>query len=93
MTGIIVDDCERLAQGRAQREERDRLAQLVRCPRGQGKALLRGLVGGVAEQQGLADARLPVHQHHAASPPLGASQQVTDQLLFRLTSAHNLCAG
>ena len=93
-TGIIGGEPgERLTQGRAQREERDRLAQLVRCSRGQGKAVLRGLVGGVAEQQGLADTRLPVHQHHAASPPLSAPQQVTDHLLFRRTSAQNLPAG
>ena len=84
---------ERLAQGRAQREERNRLAQRVRGSRGQRKALVRCLVDGVAEQQGLADARLPVHQHHAASTPLSAPQQVTDHLLLRLMPAHNLAAG
>ena len=93
-TGIIGGQPgERLAQGRAQREERDRLAQRVRGSRGQRKALFRGLVDGVAEQPGLADARLPVHQHHAASTPLSAPQQVTDHLLLRLMPAHNLAAG
>ena len=81
------------AQGRAQREERDRLAQLVRCPRGQGKALLCRLVGGVAEQQGLADARLPVHQQHAASSPLSTPEEVTDDLLFGRASVQDIPAG
>ncbi len=84
---------ERLAQGRAQRGERDRPAQLVRCSRRQGKTLPRGLAGGAAEQQGLADARLPLHQHHTAQPPLSAPQQVTNYLLLRVTSAHHLIAG
>ena len=93
-TGIIGGELRgRLAQGRAQREERDRLAQLVRCPRGQGKAQLRCLVDGVAEQQGLADARLPVHQHHAARPLLSTPQEVADDLLFGRTSVHDLPAG
>ena len=93
-TGIIAGEPgERPAQGRAQGEEGDRLAQLVRCSRGQGKALLRRFIGGVAEQQRLTDARLPVHQQHATCPPLSAPQQVTDQLLFRLTSAPDLPAG
>jgi len=93
-TGIIGAELRGwLAQGRAQREERDRLAQLVRCPRGQGKTQLRRLIGGVAEQQGLADSRLPVHQHQAARPPLSTSQQVTDDLLFGLTSVQHLPAG
>ena len=77
----------------AQREERDRLAQLVRGSRGQGKALLRALVCGVAEQQGSADARLPVHQQHAASSPLSTPEEVTDDLLFGRASVQHIPAG
>jgi hypothetical protein len=93
-TGIVGGEPgERLTQGHPQREERDRPAQLARCCHGPGKAQPRCLVRGLAEQQGLADARLPVHQHHAAGPPLGTPQQVADHLLLRRTPAHDLPAG
>ena len=84
---------ELLTEDRAQRAERDRLGQLVRCSRGEGKAQLGCLLGGVAEQPGLADARLTVHEDHAARPPLSAPQQVTDDLLLGVASEQDLPAG
>ena len=81
---------ERLTQGGAQREERDGPPELIRGPRRQRKPVLCRLVDAVAEQQGFAAARIPLHQHHAARAALGAPQQITDDPSFRLTSAHGL---
>ncbi len=84
---------EWLRQGRTQREEGDRPAQLVRCSRRQREAVPAGLVAGLAQQQGLAHARLPLHQHHCAAPFLSAPQQVPDDLLLRRAPPHDLVAG
>ena len=84
---------EWLTQRRAQREERERPAQLVGCSRRQGKTLPRCHADGLAQQQGLAYPRLSLHQHHTASPLLSSPQQVTDYPLLGLTSAHSLIAG
>jgi hypothetical protein len=93
-TGIIGGGPgERLTQGCAQCEERDGPAQLVRCSRRQGKPLPRGFLGGLAQQQRLAHARLPLHQHHPAKPSLSTPQQVTEYLLLRLPSGYDLLAG
>ena len=47
---------------------------------------------GLVQQQGFAYARLPLHQHHTPKSSLSTPQQVTDYLLLRLASAHNLLA-
>jgi hypothetical protein len=86
-TGIISR--ERPMPAPAQRGERDRPAQLARCSRGQEEAP----PGGLAEQRGLADTRLPIHQQHAANPPLGALEQATGHHLLGPASVHHFPAG
>ena len=53
----------------------------------------RGLLGGLAQQQRLAHAWLPLHQHHPAKPSLSTPQQVTEYLLLRLPFGYDLLAG
>src|SRR5277367_131073 len=90
---VVGEPGERLTQRRAERGERDRLAELVRRSCDQGKALLGGLVGGVAEELRLAAAGLPVHQHQAASALLSTPQEVADHLLFRFATMDDLAVG
>jgi hypothetical protein len=80
-------------QAPAQRGERDRPAQLARCSRGQEEAPPGRLAGGVAEQRGLADTRLPFHQQYAAHSPLGALEQAAGHHLFGPASVQHFPAG
>jgi hypothetical protein len=50
-------------------------------------------VSAFAEQQRLADPRLPLHQRHPAKPPLSALQQRTGHLQRCLTAARDPAAG
>ena len=84
---------EWLTQRRAQREERERPAQLVGCSCCQGKTLPCCLADGLVQQQGLAYPRLSLHQHDTTDPLLSPPQQVTDYPPLGLTSAHSLIAG
>ncbi len=93
---VIAVSCspvERIAQGHAQREERDRPAQLVGGSRRQREALSCCLVGGLMEQPGLADARLSLDQHHTAKPAPSAAQQAADDLPGRIAPPHHSIVG
>jgi hypothetical protein len=87
------DEPAQRLQGGAQGEERDRPAQPVRCPRRQRESLPGCLAYGLAEQPGLADALLALDQDHAAGPPLGAPQHVTNGPPLGITPVHDPAVG
>ena len=81
---------EWLAQRGQQGEERDRLAELIRCPGGQREppALSRAL--SLTQQQRLAGAQFPINQQHSLSPGGGPGQECVYGLPLRRAPAHRL---